>query len=63
MASIMQLVLTVGIMYVDGLYINEAVSWEIISATLIAFPVLLAVTMFFMPESPVYYVSKGKDEL
>ncbi len=38
LASMMQLSLTFGILYVDALYINEAVEWQIISGTLIVFP-------------------------
>jgi MFS family permease len=62
LASLMQLQVTIGAAFVNVLNINGAISWEIISAVMIAFPVLLAIGMFFMPESPVYLVSKGKIE-
>lgn len=62
LASLMQFMVTIGIAFVDGLNVQDAVHWDIISGICVLVPVLLAVAMFMMPESPYYLVSRGRDE-
>lgn len=61
LSSIMQFMVTIGIAFINGLGIQDAVSWPIITGICIIFPVLSAAAMMVMPESPYYLVTKGKN--
>ena len=76
----MQFLLTIGVLFNNGLGADGVIPWEILTGLCIIFPskksykrpwwkyfklfiisVLLAVIMFFMPDSPYYLITKGKE--
>lgn len=57
LGAFFQLFLTVGILFV---YVAGAiVDWVTLSCVCAIFPVLLIVTVFFIPDSPIYLVKQG----
>lgn len=55
-----QFMIVTGILLVYILGIAENV--KVVTIPCAAIPVVLAIVMFFMPESPVYYLKRGKEE-
>jgi len=62
LGNLMQFMVTFGIAFTYSLAINDAVNWEYITAISLAVPIINAVAMLFMPDSPVHLVNKGKDD-
>jgi len=62
LGSLQQLQVAFGVAFVDMLSINGTVGWVKITGICIAFPVLMSIAMFFVPDSPVYLISKGKND-
>jgi len=62
LGSLMQFQVTFGLLVVYALGIEDAVNWEYITIMCLVVPVLNVVAMLFMPESPVFYVSRSDDE-
>lgn len=60
LGSLMQLCIVTGILYVY--VIGPYVSFAALQWACMALPILFAVTFFFMPETPAYYISKGNKE-
>ena len=60
LGSLQQLIATFGVLFVT--VVGKYVTWKVLSGILLVFPTLMAVWMFFMPESPVFLVSKGRRE-
>ena len=58
LGSLQQLIATLGVLFVT--VVGKFVAWRVLSGILLVFPILMAVVMFFMPESPVYLISKGR---
>jgi MFS family permease len=58
LGSLQQLVATLGVLFVT--VVGKYVTWRVLSGILLVFPTLMAVWMFFMPESPVFLISKGR---
>ena len=48
-----------GLLYTNG--INILVHWTVMTGTCLIFPILILVAMPFMPESPVFLMSKQRD--
>jgi len=61
LGSYFQLMLTIGILmaYLLGYFLNNMKYLSIISAIV---PLIFFVVFFFMPETPIYYLKKGKEE-
>lgn len=58
LGAFFQLFLTVGILYV---YVAGALmNWVLLSWSCIIFPILLILTVFFIPDSPIYLAKQGK---
>lgn len=60
LGSLMQLCIVSGILYVY--VIGPYVSWAALQWACLALPVIFAAAFFFMPETPTYYLTKGKRE-
>merc|ERR1712136_214348 len=60
LGALMQFQVTIGILFVTALNINGAVDWVVITGICAGLPVLMVVAMFFVPDSPVFLVRKGK---
>uniref|UniRef100_A0A2M4A0I2 Facilitated trehalose transporter Tret1 n=1 Tax=Anopheles triannulatus TaxID=58253 RepID=A0A2M4A0I2_9DIPT len=60
LGSLMQLCIVTGILYVYS--IGPFVSYHALQWACLVLPILFAVTFFFMPETPAYYISKGQKE-
>jgi len=60
LGALMQFQVTIGILFVTALNINGAVSWVVITGICVGPAVLMVLAMFFVPDSPVFLVSKGK---
>ena len=58
LGSLQQLIATLGVLFVT--VVGKVVAWRVLSGILLVFPILMAVLMFFMPESPVFLISKGR---
>lgn len=58
LGSFMQLFIVTGILYVYS--VGPYVSYNALQWACIVLPCIFAGTFFFMPESPYYYVGKGK---
>lgn len=59
--SVFQLMVTTGILSV---YVLGAVipSWRILAGVFAVLPVLTFISVFFLKESPLYLISKGKED-
>merc|ERR1719322_1885522 len=62
LGALMQFQVTIGILFVTALNINQAVDWVVITGICVGPPVLMVLAMFFVPDSPVFLVRKGKME-
>lgn len=60
LGSLMQLCIVSGILYVY--VVGPYVSWAALQWACLALPVIFAAAFFFMPETPTYYLTKGKRE-
>uniref|UniRef100_A0A2M3ZFG5 Facilitated trehalose transporter Tret1 n=1 Tax=Anopheles braziliensis TaxID=58242 RepID=A0A2M3ZFG5_9DIPT len=60
LGSLMQLCIVTGILYVYS--IGPFVSYHALQWACLMIPIVFAVTFFFMPETPAYYISKGEKE-
>uniref|UniRef100_T1DE67 Facilitated trehalose transporter Tret1 n=1 Tax=Psorophora albipes TaxID=869069 RepID=T1DE67_9DIPT len=60
LGSLMQLCIVTGILYVYS--VGPYVSYIALQWACLALPILFAVTFFFMPETPAYYISKGRKD-
>lgn len=60
LGSLQQLIVTLGVLFVGVL--GKYVEWRTMTGIFLFIPILMAVWMVFMPESPVYLVTKGKME-
>lgn len=58
LGSLMQLCIVTGILYVYA--IGPYVSYYALQWACLALPIIFAVSFFFMPETPAYYISKGR---
>lgn len=64
LGSCMQLSVTLGILFINGLAIGkpeDVLDWNVITGICIAFPVLMSAAMFFMPESPYFLITRSKN--
>jgi len=59
LGALMQLMVCFGILFIN---LNCKTDWQLLSGLCIIFPGLLAIWMFFMPRSPIFLISKGKNE-
>jgi len=62
LATMMQLMASVGVLFVGILNINSAVHWNFISAIMIGIPVIMTISLLFVPDSPKYLVMKNQIE-
>ena len=62
LTAIFQVQVTLGSILVQTLNINEAVHWHIISGICIVPPVLMAIQLFFLPDSPYFLLTKSQEE-
>ena len=60
LGSLQQLIVTLGVLFVGVL--GKYLDWQLMTGIFLFIPVLMTVWMFFMPESPVFLVSKGRME-
>lgn len=60
LGSLMQLCIVSGILYVYA--IGPYVSYIALQWACLALPIIFAGTFFFMPETPAYYISKGRKD-
>lgn len=60
LGSLMQLCIVAGILYVYC--VGPYVSYVAMQWACLALPILFAAAFFFMPETPTYYISKGRKE-
>jgi len=60
LGSFMQLFIVTGILYVYA--IGPYVSYAVLQWACMAIAIVFAVTFFFMPESPSYFIAKGRRE-
>ena len=60
LASLQQLLASFGVFF-SGL-VGKFVSWQLLSGLCIIAPALMAIGLVFMPRSPVFLLSKGKEE-
>ncbi|XP_068152375.1 facilitated trehalose transporter Tret1-2 homolog isoform X1 [Drosophila tropicalis] len=58
LGTLFQLLLTIGILFVYA--VGSMVSWTTLSTLCLIVPILLLVGMFFLPETPVYLLKKGR---
>ncbi|XP_058455389.1 facilitated trehalose transporter Tret1 [Malaya genurostris] len=58
LGSLMQLCIVSGILYVY--VIGPYVSYAALQWACLALPILFSATFFFMPETPTYYITKGR---
>ena len=58
LGSLQQLINCLGCLFVGVL--GKYVEWRLMTGIFLFIPVLMSVWMFFMPESPVFLVAKGK---
>jgi len=62
LGSVKQVMMCAGLTFVNALGIKNAVSWDVITILCIIPTVLSAFTMFFMPETPYYLITKNKEQ-
>lgn len=60
LASLMQLMVTFGVLFVNALNIYDTVHWVTISGICIGIPVAMVVMLLFMPDSPKYLIAESK---
>ena len=60
LGSLQQLIVTLGVLFVGIL--GKYTDWETMTGIFLFIPILMTIWMIFMPESPVFLVSKGKME-
>ena len=60
LGSLQQLIVTLGVLFVGVL--GKYVDYQLMTGIFLFIPVLMTLWMFFMPESPVFLVSKGRME-
>ena len=60
LGSLQQLIVTLGVLFVGVL--GKYVDYQVMTGIFLFIPLLMTVWMFFMPESPVFLVSKGRME-
>ena len=60
LGSLQQLIVTLGVLCVG--VIGKYVEWRLMTGLFLAIPVIMTAWMFFMPESPVFLVTKGRME-
>lgn len=60
LGSLMQLCIVSGILYVYS--IGPYVSYIALQWACLALPIIFAAAFFFMPETPAYYISKGRKD-
>lgn len=60
LGSLMQLCIVSGILYVYS--IGPYVSYAALQWACLALPIIFAAAFFFMPETPAYYISKGRKD-
>ena len=53
------MMITLGVLFVNGL--GSLVPWMVLTGICIIFPTMILLTMPFMPESPVYLMSRQKE--
>ena len=58
LGSLQQLIVTLGVLFVGVL--GKYAEWRLMTGIFLFIPVLMAVWMVFMPESPVFLVTKGR---
>merc|ERR1719369_1083457 len=58
LGSLQQLTATLGVLFVT--VVGKFQSWQTLTKILLVVPTIMAVWMFFMPESPVFLISKGR---
>ena len=58
LGSLQQLIVTLGVLFVGVL--GKYLDWQLMTGIFLFIPVLMTAWMFFMPESPVFLVSKGR---
>lgn len=58
LGSLMQLCIVTGILYVYS--VGPYVSYAALQWACLALPIIFAGTFFFMPETPAFYISKGR---
>jgi len=61
-SSLMQLMITGGIAFVNGLAIHNALEWFHISVICLVLPGLVFIAMLLMPDTPSYLIRKGRYE-
>ena len=62
LCNVMQLMITAGIAFANGLAINSVADWLQTSAIFTAISAVVAFVVLFLPNSPVYYLRQGKTE-
>ncbi|XP_053683806.1 facilitated trehalose transporter Tret1 [Sabethes cyaneus] len=60
LGSLMQLCIVTGILYVYS--VGPYVSYQALQWACMALPIIFAVAFFFMPETPTFYITKGRSE-
>lgn len=58
LGSLQQLTATLGVLFVT--VVGKFQSWQTLTKILLVVPTIMAIWMFFMPESPVFLISKGR---
>ncbi|KAH8382581.1 hypothetical protein KR009_004198 [Drosophila setifemur] len=58
LGTLFQLLLTVGILFVY--MVGSMVSWQTLSMLCLFIPIMLAIGLFVLPETPVYLLKKGR---
>ena len=57
--NLMPMMITLGVLFVNGL--GSLVDWMVLTGICIIFPTLILAAMPFMPESPVYLMSRQRE--
>ena len=60
LGNMMSLMMNLGLLYTNGVEI--LLHWTVMTGTCLIFPILILVAMPFMPESPVFLMSKQREE-